>query len=93
MSEITDIRHGFVGIVVEERESVPEVNRILTAYASMIQGRIGVPDQNDGTAVIGLIVSGSPDQVGAMTGRLGNLRGIQVRSAMLSKKKKQIIQE
>lgn len=87
MSENLDIRRGFVGIVVEERDAVSEVNRILSSYGSLIQGRIGIPDQSDGTAVIGLIVSGSPDQVGAMTGKLGNLHGILVRSAMLPKKK------
>ena len=89
MSEFTtdDCRKGFVGIAVEERETVSEMNRILSSYSDLILGRIGLPDPKDGTAVIGLIVFGSPDRVGAMTGRLGNLHGVQVRSAMLPKKK------
>ena len=36
-----------------------------------------------GQAVICLIVRGTNDQVGAMTGKLGNLPGVQVKSALV----------
>jgi len=55
----------------------------------MIRGRIGVPSQEDQTAVIGLIVQGSNDRVGAMTGRLGNIPGMTVKSAMTAKKRQE----
>jgi len=82
-----EIRLGFLGILVESREAVPEVNRILTLFGDCIRGRIGVPNREDGTAVIGLIIEGTNEQVGAMTGKLGNLPGITVRSALTGKKK------
>ena len=82
-----EIRNGFVGILVENRESVQEVNRLLSMYADLIRGRIGIPDRENGTAVIGLVVEGTNDQMGAMTGKLGNLRGITVKSAMMAKSK------
>lgn len=78
-------RLGFIGIVVENRDRIDEVNRILTAFGSVIRGRIGVPNPDTGSAVIGLIVEGTNDQVGAMTGKLGNLPGITVKSAMTKK--------
>jgi len=81
-----EIRLGFVGIVVEDRENIDQVNRVLSQYGDMIRGRIGVPSQEDQTAVIGLIVQGSNDRVGAMTGRLGNIPGMTVKSAMTAKK-------
>ena len=65
-----------------------DVNRILSNYGAIIRGRIGIPDPETGLAVIGLIVEGSNDQVGAMTGRLGNLPGVTVKSAMTAKPKK-----
>lgn len=79
-------RLGFVGIVVEDRNGIPEVNRILSAYGNVIRGRIGLPNPEDGTAVIGLIIEGTNEQVGAMTGKLGNLAGITVKSALTTKK-------
>ena len=82
-----DIRLGFVGIVVEDRSQAEHVNRILSGFGGIIRGRIGIPDQETGHAVIGLIVEGTNDQVGAMTGRLGNLPGVTVKSAVTAKKK------
>lgn len=81
-------RVGFVGIVIEDRASAPEVNGILSSFGSIIRGRMGVPDQQSGDAVIGLIVRGTNEQLGALTGRLGNLPGVQVKSALTQAKTK-----
>lgn len=83
---MSDVRLGFVGVVVEERHQAESVNRVLSKFGDMIRGRIGIPDHETGSAVIGLIVEGTNDQVGAMTGMLGNLQGVTVRSALTSKK-------
>ena len=80
-------RMGFVGIIVEEKSAVPAVNEILSAFGEIIRGRMGVPDHQTGEAVIGLIVKGTNEQLGAMTGRLGNLSGVQVKSALAAPKK------
>ena len=83
---MSDIRLGFVGVVVEERCRAEDVNRILSAYGEIIRGRIGIPEKESGLAVIGLIVEGTNEQVGAMTGKLGNLSGVTVKSALTAKK-------
>ena len=82
-----DIRLGFVGVVVEERAQAEHVNRILSGFGDIIRGRIGIPDHETGRSVIGLIVEGTNDQVGAMTGKLGNLPGVTVKSALTARKK------
>ena len=79
-------RLGFIGIVIEDRAVAREVNQILSAFGEIIRGRMGIPDQQTGDAVIGLIVKGTNEQLGAMTGRLGNLKGVQVKSALASPK-------
>ncbi len=81
-----ETRLGFVGIVVQQMESAGEVNRILSQYGSMIRGRIGVPSQTDHSAVIGIIVEGDNNRIGAMTGKLGNIPGITVKSALTAAK-------
>ena len=79
---MADERLGFVGIVVEDRTSVPAVNEILSSFSPIIRGRMGVPDPQGGEAVIGLSVRGTNDQLGALTGRLGNLPGVRAKSAL-----------
>ena len=82
------VRQGFIGIVVRNRECVEEVNRILTRFGNVIRGRIGVPNREDESAVIGLITEGTNDDIGALTGRLGNVPGIIVKSALVPVNKK-----
>ena len=81
-----ETRLGFIGIVVQKMEAAAEVNRILSSYGEIIRGRIGVPNQADNSAVIGLIVEGTNARVGALTGKLGNIAGITVKSALTAKK-------
>ncbi len=81
-----ETRLGFIGIVIQQMESAESINRILSAFGAIIRGRIGIPDPQKGSAVIGLIVEGTNDQVGALTGKLGNLPGVTVKSALASRK-------
>jgi len=71
---LSDKRLGVIGIVVENRDAVPQVNQVLTNHASMIIGRMGLPYRQKDLAVIALIVDGSTDELGALTGKLGNIR-------------------
>ena len=81
-------RLGFIGIVVDRKDSIEEVNRILTRFGKLIRGRIGVPNHENDSTVIGLITEGTNDEIGALTGKLGNLEGITVKSAMVAAKRK-----
>ena len=44
------MRQGFIGIVVENRTNIEEVNRILSRYGKVIRGRIGVPGRDGDSA-------------------------------------------
>ncbi|MBP7216259.1 MAG: iron-only hydrogenase system regulator [Candidatus Omnitrophica bacterium] len=76
-------RLGFVGIVVEDRKkSAPAVNAILTEYGANILGRMGLPHLKEDCSVIVLIVDMTTDEVGALTGRLGKIDGVMVKSGL-----------
>jgi len=77
-----DSRIGVVGIIIEDNEKAEDVNKVLHNYASLIVGRIGIPYPQRGVCVISLIVDGTSDQISAMTGKLGKISGIQVKSAL-----------
>jgi len=78
-----DKRVGFIGIILEDRErQVDSVNKILFEFAEVIIGRIGLPYKERGCSVITLIVDATTDEVGAITGKLGKIEGISVKSAL-----------
>jgi putative iron-only hydrogenase system regulator len=81
-----DKRIGVVGIVIEDRENaVGRVNGILSEYGEVIVGRMGIPYRERKLAVISIIVDGTTDQIGAMTGKLGAISGVSVKSALTKK--------
>lgn len=80
-----DTRLGFIGIVMNDRAGAKDVNATLGQYSSVIKARIGVPDSDSPAAVIGLIVEGGNQALGSLTAKLGNLPGVEVKSALLKK--------
>lgn len=80
-----ETRVGVVGIVVERLEAAPTVNQILHEYAEVIVGRMGVPYKEKGISIISLIVDGNMDQLSGMTGKLGRIDGVTVKSAITKK--------
>jgi putative iron-only hydrogenase system regulator len=78
-------RIGVIGIIVEDLKHIAEVNDILSKFGNIIVGRMGIPYRERGINVISLIVDGTTDEIGALTGKLGKFEGISVKSA-LSKK-------
>ncbi|ADQ39718.1 NikR nickel binding protein [Caldicellulosiruptor acetigenus I77R1B] len=76
-------RIGVIGIVVENRKEVSDkLNKILSDHGDIIVGRMGIPYKERGLCVISLIVDGTTDEIGALTGKLGSLPGVKVKSAL-----------
>ena len=76
-------RIGVIGIVVENRKEVSDkLNKILSEHGEIIVGRMGIPYRERGLCVISLIVDGTTDEIGALTGKLGALNGVKVKSAL-----------
>jgi len=78
-------RIGVIGLVVEQREKANSINAILSAYGDVIVGRMGIPYRERGLSVISLIVDGSTDEIGALTGKLGQIGGVRVKSALVTR--------
>ncbi|WDC84856.1 iron-only hydrogenase system regulator [Caloramator sp. mosi_1] len=78
-------RLGIVGIVVEDLQRAEDVNSILHEFSSVIIGRMGIPYRDRGVSVISLIVDGTTDEISAMTGKLGKIKGVSVKSALTKK--------
>jgi putative iron-only hydrogenase system regulator len=67
---------------VESPSAASEINAILHENAAIIVGRMGIPYRERGLAVISLIVDGSVDEINTLTGRLGRVPNISVKTAL-----------
>ena len=78
-------RLGFVGLILEDRtQNAANVNTLLSEFGDIILARTGVPCPERNCSAITLIIDASTDQLGSLTGRLGRVQGVSVKS-MLSK--------
>ncbi len=76
-------RIAVIGIVVNNREEVAKkVNDILSTYGKIIVGRMGLPYKEKNISVISIIVDGTNDEIGALTGKLGSISGIKAKVAL-----------
>ncbi|MDD3057775.1 MAG: CopG family transcriptional regulator [Spirochaetia bacterium] len=74
---------GVIAIIVKERDTVAqEVNAVLSEYGSMVLGRLGLPYKERNLNIITLIVDASTDQIGALTGKLGRIEQVTVKSTL-----------
>ena len=73
---------AIVGVIITNRTIVPEVQSVLSDFGDIIIGRMGVPDKANGINAIALIVEGENEQLSAMTGKLGRIDSVSVKSAV-----------
>ncbi len=75
-------RIGVVAIIIQDRDFAHSTfNDILHDYSDIIIGRLGLPYKERQLSIVSLIVDGSTDQVGAMTGKIGQLANVTVKTA------------
>lgn len=78
-------RIGSILILVEQKDEVFKLNQIISNHSDIIIGRQGIQIREKGRNIISLVLEGTTDQLGSLTGQLGLLKGIQVKSILLKK--------
>ena len=77
------MRIAVIGIVIEkDRSASVAVNEILSSYGDYIIGRMGIPNHESDVYVISVIVKASNEIISAMTGKLGRICNVNVKSAV-----------
>lgn len=74
-----------IGIIVEDKNMVSEINQLLHEYGGFIIGRMGLPYEKKGVNIISVIVDAPMDKISALSGKLGRLPGISAK-ALYSKR-------
>ena len=69
-------RVAVISIIVEDVNSVENLNSILSQYREGIIGRMGLPYREKNVNIICVAVDAPEDQINAMTGKIGRLSGV-----------------
>ena len=80
-----ETRIALVGIIVENRDATDRLNAILHQYSGVIVGRMGIPYPSRGVAIISVVVDAPADQISSLSGKLGMLDGIHVKTVYSKK--------
>lgn len=80
-----DTRIALIGIIVESSDEIERLNCILHEYRQYIIGRMGIPYKEKDVCVISVVVDAGNDVISSLSGKLGMIKGISVKT-MYSKK-------
>ncbi len=75
-----ETRIAIIGIIINDLSASEEINSILHNYNEYIVGRMGIPYKEKGVSVMSVVVDASVDTIGAITGKLGMIKGTSVKT-------------
>ncbi|MCD7730880.1 MAG: iron-only hydrogenase system regulator [Oscillospiraceae bacterium] len=75
-----ETRVALIGIIVENRDSVEQLNQILHEYGAYIVGRMGIPYHKRGISIISIAIDAPQDTVNTLSGKIGRLDGISAKT-------------
>lgn len=77
-------RVAVMSVIVENSESVEKLNSLLHESGQYIIGRMGIPYRKRGINIISIALDAPQDAISALSGKIGNLPGVSVKTAYSS---------
>lgn len=75
-----ETRVALIGIIIENPESVEEMNALLHEYSSFIIGRMGIPYREKHISIISVVVDAPMNKISSLSGKLGMLDGVSTKT-------------
>ncbi len=75
-----DTRPAVIAIIVDDNDSVTELNELLHEYADHIIGRMGIPYRQKGISIISVAVDATQDVTSALAGKIGRIKGVTAKT-------------
>ncbi len=72
-------------ILENPSESQQKFNSIVSEHKELVRGRMGLPFDDYNIAVISITVMGTMDEINKLTGKLGKLPSVTVKTAVSQK--------
>ena len=82
-----ETRIALIGIIVEDKGAVMELNNYLHEYGDFIIGRMGIPYRDKGLNIISVAIDAPLDTINALSGKIGRLEGITAKTIYAGVKK------
>ena len=85
MTKVVNSKHrlGIIAIILKNPSaSVMGLNEMLHQYSHLIVGRMGIPYKERNLSVMSIIIDGTNDEIGALTGKIGQLPGVSVKTVL-----------
>lgn len=78
---------ALIGIIVEDVQAVERVNALLHQYSDYIVGRMGLPYREKNVNIISVVVDAPENAISSLSGKLGMIEGISVKSVQAKTRK------
>lgn len=75
-----DKRIALIGIILENRNSVDDLNHLLSQYGDYIIGRMGIPYREKNISIISISLDAPNNIISALSGKLGMLPGVSTKT-------------
>lgn len=72
-------------ILEEPTKCQKEFNEIVAGFKGIVRGRMGIPFEEEGVSVISLTVIGDLNEINSLTGKLGNIESVLVKTSVSKK--------
>ncbi len=76
-----ETRVAVIGIIVENTDSVTQLNEILSDYGDCIIGRMGIPYAKKNVNFITVVIDAEQNKINTLCGKLGRLDGVSSKAA------------
>lgn len=76
-----ETRVAVMSIIVENPDAVEALNGLLHENGKYIIGRMGIPYHKRNVNIISIALDAPQDAIAALAGKIGNLKGISVKTA------------
>jgi putative iron-only hydrogenase system regulator len=75
-----------ISAILEEPDRCQQrFNEVVTGFKGIVKGRMGIPMEEYGISVISITVVGELDDINSLTGKLGNMEHVYVKTSISKK--------
>lgn len=76
-----ETRVAVISIILENSNSIEEVNKLISDYSDYVVGRMGIPYKKRGISIISVVIDSPQDVISTFSGKLGKLDGVSSKTA------------
>ncbi|MBR3988876.1 MAG: iron-only hydrogenase system regulator [Clostridia bacterium] len=76
-----ETRVAVMSIIVENPDSVEDLNALLHTFSKYVIGRMGIPYREKNINIISVAVDAPQNEISALSGKIGKLKGVSIKTA------------